>query len=86
MFEPAKGADPARLNSALAAVGFFREENEESDEWSASETALLALEREFGLVLPPEISRGPCQRSAYSTFEADRRPRLSTRSAAHRGR
>ncbi|PJE95788.1 hypothetical protein CUT44_21260 [Streptomyces carminius] len=59
MFEPAKGTDPSRLNRALAAIGFFREENEESDEWSAPEMALLALEREFGLVLPSEVSRGP---------------------------
>lgn len=58
-FEPAEGIDTSRLNHALSDVGFFLEENWESDEWSVPDSALLALEREFGLVLPPEIAHGP---------------------------
>ncbi|MFF9691255.1 DUF6461 domain-containing protein [Streptomyces sp. NPDC014623] len=58
-FEPAEGIDASRLNRALSDVGFFLEENWESDEWSVPHSALLALEREFGLVLSPEIARGP---------------------------
>ncbi|MFG2276069.1 DUF6461 domain-containing protein [Streptomyces chartreusis] len=58
-FEPAEGSAPSRLNGALTDVGFFLEENWESEEWSAPAMALLALEQEFGLVLPPEIAHGP---------------------------
>jgi hypothetical protein len=58
-FEPAEGLDPSQLNRALTDVGFFLEENWESDEWSAPAMALLALEQEFDLVLPPEIAHGP---------------------------
>ncbi|WP_139141064.1 DUF6461 domain-containing protein [Streptomyces qinglanensis] len=59
MFEPAEGADPVRLNRALTEVGFFVDENWQSDDWFAPEMALLALEREFGLALSPELARGP---------------------------
>jgi hypothetical protein len=59
LFEPAEGADPARLNRALEESGFFLEENEESDEWSVPEMALLTIEREFGLVLQPGLANGP---------------------------
>ncbi|OMI37032.1 DUF6461 domain-containing protein [Streptomyces sparsogenes] len=59
LFEPAGGTDPARLNRALEESGFFLEENEESDEWNIPEMALLAIEREFGLVLPPGLANEP---------------------------
>ncbi|WP_139141065.1 DUF6461 domain-containing protein [Streptomyces qinglanensis] len=59
MFEPAEGADPVRLNHALSKVGFFVDEDSDSDDCSDPEMALLALEREFGLALSPELARGP---------------------------
>ncbi|MFE7440918.1 DUF6461 domain-containing protein [Streptomyces chartreusis] len=58
-FEPAEGIDPSRLNRALTDVGLFLDKNWESGEWSVPGMALLAVEQEFGLVLPAEIVRGP---------------------------
>lgn len=58
-FEPAEGIDASCLNRALADVGFFVEENWESDEWSVPGMALCALESEFGLALLPEVALGP---------------------------
>lgn len=58
-FEPPKGPDPSRLYRALTGVGFFQEENEESDEWLPSKMVLLALEREFDLTVSPDVVNGP---------------------------
>ncbi|MFK4272837.1 DUF6461 domain-containing protein [Streptomyces milbemycinicus] len=58
-FQPAEGADPSFLNRALTDAGFFLEENWESDDWEPSVSALLMLEREFGLALSSEVAKSP---------------------------
>ncbi|MFJ4153007.1 DUF6461 domain-containing protein [Streptomyces galbus] len=72
-FEPAEGDDPSRLNGALTEVGFFLEENWESEEWSAPAMSLLVLEQEFGLVLPPEIAHGPLPAVSLKHLQGCRR-------------
>ncbi|MEK8172989.1 DUF6461 domain-containing protein [Streptomyces sp. M19] len=58
-FEPPEGSDPRRLHQALAAVGFFTDEEEEDEDWVPSEMVLAALEREFGLTLPGDVTARP---------------------------
>jgi len=58
-FTPAKGVDPSRLNRALSEVGFFYGESEDFDDWNASEKVLLAVEREFGISVSPDVVNGP---------------------------
>ncbi|MEU7467415.1 DUF6461 domain-containing protein [Streptomyces sp. NPDC044984] len=53
-----KGTDPSRVNRALDGVGFFREDDDDHDDWAWSEMALVALEREFGLTLSPDVAGG----------------------------
>ncbi|MEU9796289.1 DUF6461 domain-containing protein [Streptomyces sparsogenes] len=53
-----RGTDPSRLVRALTAVGFFREDDDDyEDDWASSSMALVALEREFGLALSPEVAK-----------------------------
>ncbi|TQL94940.1 hypothetical protein FB559_0429 [Actinoallomurus bryophytorum] len=74
-FEPPSGKDPSRLNRALTQVGFFREENEDSDEWEASKMILVAVEREFGLTVSPEVVNGPLPTAVLPYVKAPAPPR-----------
>ncbi len=61
-FQPPEGEDPAPLTEALHSVGFFTEVQEEAmeeAEWSDSTMVLLALERGFGVDLPPDLRSRP---------------------------
>lgn len=58
-FTRAEGANPSRLNRALSRVGFFRDEAEDFDDWNPAEMVLVALEREFGISVSPDVANGP---------------------------
>lgn len=53
------GADPSRLNRALAEAGFFPEDDEFDDDWAPSAMALVVLEQEFSLTLSSETAESP---------------------------
>ncbi|MER8000307.1 DUF6461 domain-containing protein [Streptomyces sp. NPDC095613] len=53
------GADPSRVNHALAEAGFFPDDDEFDDDWSPAAMALVAVEREFGLTLSSGTAESP---------------------------
>ncbi|MFF0509059.1 DUF6461 domain-containing protein [Streptomyces fimicarius] len=60
LFEPASGPDPDRLNGALERAGFFREDEDESEEgFDDARAALEAVEEEFHWRVEPGAVEGP---------------------------